>query len=765
MALRKERESKGFGKSFVLVFAIAALALALIAGVPSIWHSAAPNESPEVWLEEYPSIVSEKNACFEIAYSSQPEGFAQGLALKANGKAIECSVEKLNDNSSKVCFNSDYLQDGNNFVDLNFGRERLFFHSFKEVGKLSEKEPALKILGFEKKNDFKGNLSFSIQNSEGINERARISVNGVELRSAFFKDGKQEETIPLAEGLNSVKVEFQGFSESASLENETGWKSNIAFGILALALLLSVLFAFVFGKVEGTAERLSLSIISALCMIALLAYALALLSILSGMLLLALVVLLSVGLAVAFRKNFSIPEIKASFGLFEAFLALVFAALLLVNVFSPTHYSYWTAFYEHQSQAVFEAGSIPFLDEHLNFGEKPYGYVSGYFFANAGISSITGAFGEHSFALLLLLSGLALVLSAFAFFKKAGFDRKKSLLCVMLLLLGSFMFSDFFFTPRHIMALALAFTALSLLYDRKTALAAVAAGVAMLFQAPAIIIIAALAIAFHKGSARELAKFLAGGAALGVLLFAPSLLAHGIPSQASAETWGYLFGMPYYGILVDLLAQVVFFFAIMLPAAKFRPRLDSFSRRVLAVLVILLAVQLFFSYRVNVATIILFSFIGVYFFPQRLLERKRVKAFFFAIFTITAVFMGILLLGFFAPANALSAAEFVNGKTPDSERLLAEPALGHLAAFRTEKRIMSDLAVEYESQQYLDDSFRFLGNGSKALLEKYNVGYVFSRARFIETQPVGSKWLEKPLEFEEIDKVYDNGEFFVHRRA
>ena len=758
------KENKAF--AFFCIFALAALALAVPAAASFFWHSAQDSQkNPESWLESYPSIVSGKKACIGLGYGNLEEGFAEGFSLRANSRPIEYSIESAGSESAEVCFDAGALSDGNNFIDLNIGSRRLFFHAEKTAGSAEDAKPELEVLKFEKKNDSKGLLSFRIKNIQGENERARIAVNGIEARSAFFKDGVHEEAVPLVAGKNTAIIEFQGISKSAGLENSVSWKSSIALGLLACALLLAALFAIVFGRIEGLAERLSLSMISLVSLIALLSYALALLGILSGIALLACVIVLSLALAFAFRKRFSIPRIRLEFGLFEAFLAILFAMALLINLLTPASYSYWTAFYEHQSQAIFDSGGIPFLDEHLNFGEKPYGYVSGYFFANAGISSLTGSFGEHSFAILLALACIGLALSAFVFFKKTGFGKRKALLCVMLMLLGSFLFSDFFFTPRHIIALSLGFAALSLLYDRRLAWAAVALGLAMFFQAPAVIIIAAIGLALYRGRLSSLAKLVAAGFAVGVFLFLPSLLAHGIPWQADSGTWGYLFGMPYYGVLTDLLAQIVFFFAIMLPAAKFRPKLDNFSKRIAAVLLALIAIQLLMSYRVNVATIAVFSFLGVYLFPEKLLEKKNIERILFAIFAIGTVFMCFLLLGFFAPSNALQAEAFLAGNTPDSERLLAEPALGHLTAFLTEKKIMSDLAVEYENQKYLDDSFSFLETGNRGILDKYKISFVFNRANFIETQPVGSEVLQKPLEFEGIDKIYDNGEFFIHRNG
>jgi hypothetical protein len=258
-------------------------------------------------------------------------------------------------------------------------------------------------------------------------------------------------------------------------------------------------------------------------------------------------------------------------------------------------------------------------------------------------------------------------------------------------------------------------------------------------------------------------KYFAGSGIIGMAFFIPVFIAHGPLTQAKAATWGYFFGMPIYGVAVDLLAQLLFFFLIMLPIVKFKPKMDELSVKAFIFVILLVLVQLFISYRVNVATIIIFSFLAVYWFPKELLKKTEIRHLLLVIFIFGLGISVNVLLTYVVPDYAINPAEYIRTNTPTDARFLVEPALGHYTAYFAERKISTDLAVEYADQELIDDSFDFLIYKDESLLEKHDIDYVFNRANYIETQPVGSQTLDELIDFNFMDKIYDNGTFYIHR--
>jgi len=758
-----KKQEKNKWISPVLVFVLILVILSLVVGISFLWHSAPiKNTQFALSLESYDNKINDSNLCFVLGFSS--EGLKEkndDLLVSVNGKiALHEKLVVVNEDKKEICLAGAFFNNGANFVEASILSRSVFFNV--EKGNFEKQPSDIRMLSLERVSETKAELKFDIQNDDMKKEPVMIFVNNNLIRKAFYETGQHTELIEIVPSENNVKLQFGLKSNISILNNSVTPKSNLIVGLFIMAFLLFVLITTVFSKKE-LIENILFSILSFFVILIIVFFILNLFGFLSSITLTVLMAAIAIVLLLLFIKNFKVPEMNFELpNQFVVFLVLFLLVVLFFNVITPTNVSFWTSFYERQSETMFELNGVPHNDLLTHFGEKEYGYMSAYFFIDAGLAMLFGDFSQVQFAVIMFLANIALFISAFIFFKKIGMSQNKSLLGLMLLLIGGFLIGDVFFNERHIIALAMLFTSFAMFVENKR-FAFILSGIAMWVQLPVFIPLVLVSFILIRKKFKSLLKFWAGAAIIGVLFYIPVFLIYGLPTQAKPTTWGYLFGMPWYGVLVDLLAQIIFIFLIMLPLSNFRPKLNIFAKKVLVLLVALIAIQAFISYRVNIATTIVASFIGVYLFPPKLLAKKEVRHLLFIIFVGGALVTSMVLLNYVVPDFAISAANHLELTTSSESRILNEPALGHYTAYFANRLIMSDLAVEYANAQMIDDSFYFFENGSRGIIEKYNINYVFNRKYYLETQPVGSVEREEPIEFTFLDKVYDNGTFVIHK--
>lgn len=753
----------------VLFVVICVLSLPII--LHQTWHTfSIQNQIAAFSLESYDKEVYDNNACFVVEMDTKKIEYVRTMFLvKLNKKMIYSEEVILPERTHfDFCIPNELLVEGDNFVEAELYFKTVFFNVKKTTNLSVDKnfpnaETIIQINGFEKINDSKGKIEFMFSTNQATQEKTGFYVNDEKVLSTFISNGKNSEIIPLVNGVNNIKIVQGEVSDEYLFENIISWKSNILFGLIILSLLIFSLFGFAFASSE-IYERIALTILSTLSIIMIVFFLLNAINQLSEITFILFILVISSAIIYFFKEKFSVPKINLRKpNQFEVFLILLLLCTMLFNIITPTNVSFWTSFYERQSETIFEYMSIPLNDEFTHFGEKPFGYMSGYFLISAGTAVLFGESGELIFSIIMFLSNIALALSAIIFFKKIGMTKEQSLLTVMLMLLGGFILGDIFFNVRHVISLGLALVSMSLFIDKKINFAMITAGLAIFVQTPVIIFIALVTLALSKQKIIDYAKYFIGSSFIGIILFAPVFIAHGPLTQAKAATWGYFFGMPFYGVVVDLLAQLIFFFLILLPIIKLKPEFDSVSKRTFIAVIVLILVQLFISYRVNVATIIIFSSLCVYLFPKELLKKFEIRHLIFVIFIFGLFISMNVLLNYVVPDYALHPVEYIKFNTSTDARFLVEPALGHYTAHFAKRKMSTDLAVEYADQELIDDSFAFLTEKDESLLSKHKIDYVFNRAKYIETQPVGSQELDKPIEFEFMDKIYDNGIFYIHR--
>ena len=754
-----------YGVKWVRLFLAILLILAVVALVSTYWHTfPVENYFVGAHLDSYNSKVSDGDACLTVTTEYyQVDDVDVDVLIWVNEKLIDTFKIYIPGNETvNYCIDNSHLLAGKNFVEIGVYGKRVWFE-VEKVESLEEYVSEINLLGVEKKNDYKAELNFIVKNFLGKEEKAKIFVNDEKVLEAFYLDGNHTEIVPIVSGSNKIRIEFGGNTKETNIQNDTLPVSNIIFGLIIISFSIFISMTFVFSN-KTLGESVLYSIMFFIIQTMLVFFVLNYVGILSNLTFIGFFILVTILVAAIFRNEFSVPKLSLpKMDHFVILFAIFLLVILFFNFTTPTNVSFWTSFYERQSRSVFENNGTPMFDEFTHFGEKEFGYLSGYFFVNAGVSYFTGQFGETNFALMMLLADGAFIIAGILFFKKIGLDDSQAKLATLLMLFGGFILGDIFFNIRHVMSLSLALISLILYKEDRKVLAGIIAGLAVFIQTPILLFIAILALTFNKFEKTELLKYFVSAIITAGALLIPSIIIHGIPFQAQSTVWGYLFGMPFYGVLVDLFAQLLFAFLIMLPLVGFKPKFDGLAKKVAVILILLIIVQLFVSYRVNIATIVIFTFLGVYLFPRKLLGKFEVRHLLFIIFFFSFVFSAIFMLNYVVPDYALEPALFVKENVSSESRILAEPALGHYLIYFAEKQVLADLAVEYAFDEYINDSFNFLLEKDESILKKYNIEYVYSRPYIIERQPVGSPVLDEALEFEFMNRIYDNGHFHLYR--
>jgi hypothetical protein len=270
----------------------------------------------------------------------------------------------------------------------------------------------------------------------------------------------------------------------------------------------------------------------------------------------------------------------------------------------------------------------------------------------------------------------------------------------------------------------------------------------------------------QQKNGKTFVKALLGGGALSIIFYLPFLLSFGLPHQANASEWGFLFGMPWYGVLFDLLAFAFFLGFFVLPyAIKKEVEFDTLAWKYAIAAVLLILVQLFLTYRVNIVTALTLAVLSVKLLPENFAENRFARHALTGMFVLGILIASSITMGYSIPNAAMNSYQYLNNNSSSQAHVLNEPALGHSTALFAQRQITADLAVEYADESMINDSYAFLQTGDTGILEEYDVDFVLNRKNFIEVQPVGSPSLDYDLEFKSLDKVYTNGFYFVHWKS
>ena len=762
-------------------FLIAILTIAFVLTI--VWMASAywgifsnQDMSREFLLNEFDKRIEPGGeSCFSLkvnsAYTSKT--MSQFFVVTNGQVVMDREIDLSQSPRISECISSETFAMGENLVEINIGGDRLFYH-VELAESVLKKTPEISIFFVEE--DL---VLLTVKNSDQRSySPVEIYVNGKLDHKVFFSGTRFRslERISLEDGKNEIRAEFLGVEAWTMAEKEPEFEMSPIIGVALISALLCAIAFLVFADkpLLKKAAYAPLVLFTILITIFFTLEAFGLLSSTNFVLAIALVTVIIIGI---FESRFKVrdpvekidfrKQLKEISPLLLLLIGILVFSSFFFNMFTASYYSTWTSFYERQSITIAAAEAIPSIDRFSFLGTKPFGYMSGYFFVNAGVSWLSGLATQQSYAIIMILAQIAFMASALLFFQSFGFKGNRRYIAVLALFLGGFVFSDFSFNIRHVISYAMLLISAYLVREGKPGKAALMLGVGTFVQTPIFLMFLALLpiILTDKKQLRTAAKTILAGAIVALVLFSPTLLESGIPTQAEHNVWGYMWSIPLYGFFLDYLPLVVLIALFVAPAIYRREtKLNKFSQRVLAFLVLFVLVQLFVSYRINVVATIAFAlFVGLT-FPANTLKNKLSEYSLSALCGVGLALMFLVTISFYpVPYSVQNAFEFVKNNTSTSANFLNEPYLGHPFILLAQRKSSADLAVEYANEQMIRDSFSFIKTGDKKILEKYDAEYVVNRSIFLDEKPVGNNLWFEVLEFEELDKIYSNGLLFVHR--
>lgn len=757
---------------FASVFFVLLLLGVFLSG---FWHTLAPYNISEVsmHLKEYDYIVfDDSNMCLSVVVDPSyfKSGFWFPLSVVSGGKALASANFIVSGEvmEKELCIPSSELESKNNLVEVFSGSRRLFFHVEKRSGKKPASDSSLSILDSNS-----GFVRFELNSSFLSSYRPiEISVNGEIDHFVYPSAAKQvfSEKIETKAGENKVKVSYGSVSAETVVAKEDSFAVPFALGALLFCAALAVLLLFVFSSEESFFGKAAFSLASLAGILVAITFVLNFLGLLSLQSFLSSFVLVFLLLALAFRKNFKPSftnlNLSAQNPLVIFIIILAILTPLVFHLFSWSHATYWNVFYERHSEKMAETFTQPLFDDSSYFG-RVLGFIPGYFFLESSLSWLLGLSGSTGlFAAILLFANAIFFFAVFYFCESLGFSLPKRALFFILLWFESFMRDGILVSPRHAISIAILLIAIAMLMRKKNSLLSGAIlGVGGFIQTPLLAAFPPLYFVVSKEfDWKALLRTTIVALLVFGLLYAPNFFAFGVMSQAESKNWGYLIDYSVVYFLADFGTLILFFLAFhLIPIARKEVVIDGYAKKLALAAVIGFLFMLFVSYRWNVYYTVNLVVLLVYLLPERFVSGKDCARLLSVVFLISLVLINVVMGPYALASYQKSPLVFLKRNVSSDSRILADPIFGHAIEYLSGRKVMADLAVEYANQEMLSDAYRFLGEKDYALAKKYGINYVVSQTDVINRNAFENERLEVPLEFESLDKIYDNGFIFVHR--
>ncbi len=741
--------------------------------VSNYWHSAvfSSHSGPEVFLAEYDRLAFDnEKECFLLEYkaSTFDVNRSANIIVFANNKNLAFDKIKFvkGENKKRVCFDSSLLQKGNNLVEILTHYNTLYYHIEKKTGKRpSQKETSIAISSIRD-----GTVHFSVENFPlGRIAPVEILVNNRLDHRAYPKQENEKfsEGVKLRPGYNTVAVRFGKIKAESEVFQKGKFRIPPVLGVLFLVLSLFVFSCFVFSE-EALYKKLALALAFTTALVILCVFSLGLLNMLSWQSFTALFLGSLLAIAAYFRSNFSLTkagkDIKIDSLVFLALLVFAFTAIAF-HVFTYQHMTYWNGFYERMGAMIVKENAIPRYDPLSYFG-RGYTFVPGYFYFNAGLSWLSGLEGTQLFALILAFADLLFFLSAYYFGKSLKLDSKQCAILSLALLTESFVLTAVTLSPRHAIAFSLFILSLALLFDRKhPLLPGLILGIAAFIQTPLLAFFPLFAfIAARRFEWKPALYTILTASALFLALFAPNLLLYGLPYQIEPGEWGYLITVPLSTLWKDFSPMVGFFVLFyFVDIWKKRIKFDSYSKKLLAGIVLGFFIQMFVTYRYNILTALNIALLISLWFPTKKLRDVHFNRICLISLAIVAWYFLSTVNMFSIQGIGLDPMMLLKENTSTSARILSDPLFGHSVAYFAQRGVLSDLHVEYADDKKLRDTYMFLEKKDYSVLKKYSIDYTVNQSDYINRQAMSGKLSKQPIEYRELDKIYSNGFIFIHR--
>ena len=729
-------------------------------------------------FEQEVELKTKKEDFFSFQHAIQRSGFS-GSQFESDSKNLD------------ICINPEFLEAGKNLINIYSGENHLFFHAIKTDNRMPETNAAVSaVAGLESKN---GQVVFFIENNSkgGTYPLTIMSPTGTQGQdegkaiASYLIDvtpyEKKEIEIPLKELQNithqasagtpaqALSIGFKGSKANFVLQETQAQRPSVLPGAIFLVFALIASFAL-FGdlcKTERTTNALALVV----CIFMVVPWALDLFEVPLNQLTVILGITLSFAIVFALKHYFF--RTKPAKNKSEKDQALLFALIPLAGVilfsfvffFMPSHFNDWNVFYERYAQAITENNMIPVSDT-LSYLGRGFTFVWGYFLLNSSIHFVSGAQANALFYLVWIFSNTLFAYSAVNLARAIKLSEKQQLLFYALFMSSLFVFVSWAVSPKHVLAFSLAVIAATRMIKGKNiwitaAIGAMAAFTqfSMIVFAPAMCVILSKKVSVKKTALTLAAMFL-----LFSLLYMPILLSWGMPYEVEPQKWGYMINHSFFDLLPDLGGLVFFFLAAGLISAAWQwKKLDRYVQKLAVSGAILVIIQLFVSYRVNLLTHMTLAVLALNVFSKQLSEKN--------FFNLIVLVVGISLFLNFSilsssttPLEYPAAMHYLKTHSLPDENTAVSPLHAHVATYLGQRKALSDLYVEYADMQKLSDTYSLIIDEDEQIVRKYGIKYIIIDPQKVFMDATKPTFFSKEKEFDFMDKVYSNHKMTIHRQ-
>ncbi|MBI2971256.1 MAG: hypothetical protein HYY37_02440 [Candidatus Aenigmarchaeota archaeon] len=489
------------------------------------------------------------------------------------------------------------------------------------------------------------------------------------------------------------------------------------FSFPLLALLLAVPGLLLFRKHENNA--LHIIAFSAACLV--------IASSLAGLADLTYVVPVLVIMALAallFSNRFAAqkPLTRIDYRFLFIMLAVVLALAAVPSLFFPSGITPWNVYYERQADETFYEHKVPVYDP-LSYGGRPLSFPHGYFASKAAFFWLTGLEpGTLATSLFGLLANALLVCSMAYFTGVLGLRHAARAVFILSFVMVFFVFVLLAANLMHVLSLALLFFSLAYAVQRQHLLSGIMLGASAMVHPFSLVLflLFAAGLRFYRQETvdRTVAvPFLLGSGLFGAL-YAPTLIAVGMPYENAPQEWGYLV---HWGIS-SLFGELAFSLPLVLLAAWFSRN----NRKLFALFAALLVLYMTVSFRLNVAL----AFTGSLLLAQWASENRRIVPVVIIMLLLSMIPFLYTMTGFKRPCDdvfltgeCLGAMEYLSMHS-GSSTVLAPLRYGHAITGLAGLKVVADPYVEYSDNARLTDVLRFESERNLSIAEKWGADIV-----------------------------------------
>ncbi len=761
-------------KAFLAIFFL--LLISTLIG-SFIWHSFSYKQlSEEKYLASYDNkVFRNQKACFLLAFNlaNMPSGWGdivEPLIVETNNRLIFNDKISLAKNKSQdICIPPSSLVEGDNIVEIFFGEEHLFFHVHKSDELPSDEEESeinflnskgRRILVEVKNNSSKGGVYPLAVKLNGTKEKEVI----VEVSPKNSK--KIEIEFDLKEGKNELEFSFLDAKLIKEIDFKGEKKINFLIG-LSLFIILFGFFLIIFLLNYPFFEGLIYSFAGFFFILIVLPWVLNLFSIKLNLYSIFIALTLAcIATYIIFGKRKGANKNGQEAIKFIKYFFIFILLLSAIQLFLPSHFNNWNVFYERQSELIVEGNSIPSIDQ-LSYLGRSFSFVWGYFLFNSSLAFLTGFGNQLLFALIFFLVNSFFFISVIYFARSLQFKMDHSIILYLLIISSLFIFVTVMISPKHILSFAFLLAGTGLLINKKNPIIAGAfIGIASFTQASFLVLFPlTYLIVAKKIELKSMIKAVVSSVIIFMILFVPLFFTVGFPYEVSSSEWGYLIRHSPIDLLVDLgqIISILFILTGIKALIGWR-RLSFYSKKLFITAIALVLIQSFVTYRINIVTHIVLGILLFQVFAEQFKEK------FFKLLIVVLCLLSILTNMTILSYSTLTAQElnpmsFINSHSDLNENVLSDPFYSHIETYFGKRKVLADLYVEYASGEKLKDTYKFILEEDKSILDKYNISYVLTEKEKIFKTAKQLHYFEEEKEFSFMDKIYSNGLITIHRRC